>query len=492
MTLLPPFLAATFALYAQAADFAATGPVQETKLPPEKFTGAVKVTFDLLPTTMSFDLPWHYCSVAENGLKFAHFAAETYDPRRWDGQGADASFEPGMDKEGRYARVWIEHQSPARIVVRVRYALNNSRYDIAHDDLPTGSPYNDGKGDWAEEWFTIYPDATYARHMRIHTGLAAMSQPTGWFREPPQVVHEFMESIVIGPRGHVPTDDIHTNPAVSLFKMFGNHPGTVFPDGARQDISYELPGGPPQDYGDFRDANIMLLHAKSQHRPFTIALPYGVKASPYGWEKERRFPFATWTGYKEPSIGYIAAIGHLINYWHFRRTEKAIEQVYLHGMTNQRDPQRDILRLAWSWIAAPELQMPGAPLSPNGSAGEYQRFTFDQAQRAYFVPRKGTGPAPVEFALVSIYDDRYLRGTMWLVNPCVVVPNWNSADTDIAVKLDGKLLTPRTDFRAGCENTTTGKNLVVWLHKTINLTEAEDHRIAVSILPNAPLPPNDK
>lgn len=96
---------------------------------------------------MSFDLPWHFCAVSENGIKFAHFAAETYDPREWDGTGADASFEAGMDKKGRYARVWIEHQSAARIVVRVRYALTNSKYKIAHDDLQTGSPYNDGKGD---------------------------------------------------------------------------------------------------------------------------------------------------------------------------------------------------------------------------------------------------------------------------------------------------------------------------------------------------------
>jgi hypothetical protein len=54
-----------------AADFAAVGPVKETKLPPEKHLGAVKVTFDLQPTTMSFDLPWHFCAVAENGLKLA-------------------------------------------------------------------------------------------------------------------------------------------------------------------------------------------------------------------------------------------------------------------------------------------------------------------------------------------------------------------------------------------------------------------------------------
>jgi len=67
----------------QAADFAAGGPTRETKLPPDKSLGAVKVIFDLNPTTISFDLPWHYGSVAENGLKFAHFAAESYDPRNW-------------------------------------------------------------------------------------------------------------------------------------------------------------------------------------------------------------------------------------------------------------------------------------------------------------------------------------------------------------------------------------------------------------------------
>lgn len=80
-----------------AGGFDAVGPVTETRLPREKFLGAVTVTFDLLPTTMSFDLPWHFCAVTENGIKLAHFAAETCDPRNWDGTGADASFEAGAN-----------------------------------------------------------------------------------------------------------------------------------------------------------------------------------------------------------------------------------------------------------------------------------------------------------------------------------------------------------------------------------------------------------
>ncbi len=56
------FIALATAFRLHAADFAATGPAKEIKLPPAQFFGAVKVTFDLLPTTMSFDLPWHFCS----------------------------------------------------------------------------------------------------------------------------------------------------------------------------------------------------------------------------------------------------------------------------------------------------------------------------------------------------------------------------------------------------------------------------------------------
>jgi hypothetical protein len=469
----------------QGSDFAATGPTKETKLPPEKFLGAVKVTFDLLPTTMSFDLPWHFCSVTENGIKVAHFAAETYDPRNWGATGADASFEAGMDKQGRYARVWIEHQSAARIVVRVRYALTNSKYKIAHDDLPTGSPYNDGKGDWGEEWFTIYPDGTHVRHMKIHTGLAAMSQPSSFFREPPNVVHEFMETIVIGQKGHVPTDDIETKPTLTMFKMFGSKPGTIFADGRAKDIAYAMPAGPPGDYGEFRDGNIMLLHTKSKYRAFTIGLPYGVQATPYGWEDIRKYPWTTWTGYDEPSIGYVSAIGHILNYWHFRRTEKTIEQIYLHGMTGSARPQGEIMKVAWSWIVPPELQIPDAPKSPNDSAGQYNVFTYDQTQKAYIIPRTKTGPERIAFALDAIYDDPYLMGTMWLVNPAFVVKNWNQPDSALRLELDGKRLTSGTDYRFGFEQTATGKDLVIWLNKTLDLNERDEHLAEIAIIPGA-------
>jgi hypothetical protein len=46
------------------SEFQAVGPSQPVKLPPEQ-KGAVKVTFDLVPTRMEFDLPAFPCMVTE-------------------------------------------------------------------------------------------------------------------------------------------------------------------------------------------------------------------------------------------------------------------------------------------------------------------------------------------------------------------------------------------------------------------------------------------
>jgi len=300
------------------------------KQKPEE-VGAIRVNFDLLPTAMSFDLPWTYCMVTENNIKFANLAAETYDPRDFDGTGGLASFEPGMDDEGRYVRAWIEHQSDARIVVRIRYALNNNLGDIAHPDIPSGSPY--GKGDWTDEWHYIYPDGTNIRRMRIYTGLAPVSRPFGFDREPPSTVHEFMESVVIGQPGHVPTDDIEIE-ALTLFKMFGGH-------------------------------------------------------------------------------------------------------------------SEELVSLAWSWITDPPLRM-------DGLEDEYGVYTYDPAQKAYIVPRKGRGPVRLEWMLDEPED-----GPMHIINPAFIIKDWDREG--FVLKMNGKLVERGRDFRAGYEDTPTGSDLVLWI-----------------------------
>ena len=505
-------------------EFKAVGPTQPVKLQRSQFKGAIKVSFDLLPTSMSFDLPWNYCMVTQNGIKFSTLAAETYDPRDFDGTGGAASFEPGMDREGRYVRAWIEHQSDARIVVRIRYALANNLYDIAFPDIPSGSPY--GKGDWVDEWFYIYPDGVHTRHMKIYTGLAPVSRPFGFDREPPNVVHEFMELNVRGLPGHKPTDDIEIE-ALTLIRLLGSHSEAVIPAGISKKISYKPY---PDGFGEFRDASIILLNLKSEYKPFTIGLPYGVRVQPYSPEDALPHVFQTW-GYSERR-GYSSSLGHMLNFWHYRRTDNTLEQVYLHGMTSAENPVKQLVPLAWSWVVAPRLQM-------EGFKPDYGVYTYDTAQKAYIVPRKGRGPASLEFELETEDEDeeeieelredleeieeeidsiragihalreeisearqegdeeavedlqeemedlqkemKELREqaeeieqrideegedddtdtTSWIINPAVIVKDWD--EPGVELKLDGKTIEQGKDFRVGYEQTPTGKDLVIWL-----------------------------
>jgi len=175
-------LAPALTYAASPREFKAVGPTEPVKMGPGRKV-AVEVYFDLQPTGMRFHLPAIPCMVTENNIQCSNFFAETYEPRVGGG-----SFETAMDRRNTYARMWIESQNDARIVVRVRGALSNSDDVIAHTDIPSGSPY--GEGDWVDEWFYIYPDSTHIRHVKIYTGLASRSRPFGFNREPPAVVHE--------------------------------------------------------------------------------------------------------------------------------------------------------------------------------------------------------------------------------------------------------------------------------------------------------------
>jgi hypothetical protein len=76
----------------QNEKFEVKGPTQPVKIEPDKFRGAIQVSFDMLPTTMSFDLPWTYAMVNQKGVRFSTLAAETYDPRDFDGTGGLAGY----------------------------------------------------------------------------------------------------------------------------------------------------------------------------------------------------------------------------------------------------------------------------------------------------------------------------------------------------------------------------------------------------------------
>ncbi len=429
----------------ETMEFKAVGPSEPVKLEPHK-KGAVEVTFDQTPTKMRFNLPAYPCMVTENDIQYSNCYTETYDPRIGGG-----SFEVHMDRRNTYARMWIESQNDARIIVRCRGALADSHDNIAHTDIPSGSPHGDG--DWTDEWYYIYPDATHVRHVRIYTGLAPRSRPFGFDREPPNVVHEFMESSIFGQPGHVPTDDIETD-ALTLILMISDNTEYRIPGGKSMKIPYQPY---PRGFGEFRDANIVVVNLKSKYHPFTIALPYGVRVQPYPPEGELPWVFQTWGN--PPERGYVTALGHILNMWHYRRTDTTLEQIYLSGMTTADDPAKELIPLAWSWINAPKLRMEGLKAS-------YDVITYNPAQNAYVL--SCDGPKPLEFSLEVSRD---------LVNPVFVLKGWGQ--TGASLTINQTMVERGRHFRLGHETNGNRTDLILWI--SWKATEPIEVKIAPAV-----------
>lgn len=433
-----------------SSGFFAIGPTQpvveylnnvSSPVPDELKNVAVEVFFDLLPTKMRFSLPCYPAVVTENNIHFSNGWTETYDPK------ASSSCEILWDRESKYARMWIESQNPARIIVRVRAAIADPNGYIAHSYIPSGSPY--GKGDWTDEWYYIYPDGTYTRYARIYTGLAEQSlvvtdqqfngEPA--IREiPPNVVHEFQEDFVFGVNGHFPEDDISVD-AVTFIRL----------NGESKTYTYKPY---PKDFNECLNAPIKIVNLKSEYRPFTISLPYGLENETYPPEGELPHTFQTWL--KDPiKGGYSSSLGHSLNWWHYMRSDNKLEQIYLSGMTNSSDPADELIDLAKSWIAYPRMNYKGRQFS-------YTDPVYDPAQKAYIFSKSDFPSDQIKFSLSGyISADDELEFPVFIVNPVFIVKEWGFVKAKVYV--NEIPLKEVQDYRIGYEKTDTGTNLVVWL-----------------------------
>lgn len=441
----------------QAQKFEAVGNSNPNHIAEPRKVGEVVVNFDMVPTQLSFDMPSFPSMVMENGFKYSNFWTETYDSRNWDGAAGLASFETLMDQNNRYARMWIEYQSDARIVVRVRGALCNSVEAVAHPDIESKSPY--GEGDWVDEWFYIYPDGLHTRHIKIYTGLADRSRPFGLDRDPPKVVHEFMESAIFGMPGQMPTDILDTS-AVTLIRMIGDNVNNHLTHGESKTISFSPY---PSDFGEFRDANIWLINMRSTFKPFVIGMPYGARSQPYMLEEDPKLVFQTWGDPLREE--FTCGLGHLINYWHFRRTDYSLEQVYLQGTTNTSNPQEELTALGWSWIANPILYM-----ETEGERKQSYNLTYSHEQKAYIVPSDKNGAQELAFTLEADEDIGEFGAANWIINPAFVVKGWGNSG--VKFEIDNKEIKSGNDFRIGYESTQSGVDLILWVRmKTSETTK---------------------
>ena len=409
-----------------APKFSATG-VKEPRKPTDGRTAAV-VTFDRKPYTMTFNLPWITGYVTPEGVICAQGYSETFDKKNCTG-----CAEICQDGDLRYARMWIAHQSPGRIVVRTRGALCDRDGKIAHRDIDSKSPY--GKGDWADEQFMIYPDGMCVRTIKIYTGMAPKAEAS-WGRKG----HPFecQKTTIIGNTGQLPTEDIDVN-ALTLMSM----------DGQSKTVSFK----PYPKPGEFlKGANIQIVNLKSRFKPFTIVQDDDVIISPYyGPDIDRKHiderVFVGWPRGAKWTKHYTVALSHVIDWKFHKRTENTLTRTYLLGMTaaaTKSDQAAELLPVARAWLKAPELKI--------ASKG-YKSLGFDRTEKAWIIEK--THPAAIPLVVeIAASKDRPV------VNPCIVIRNCRRLLRSF--QQDARRVSGGRDLRGGFERRGGRTDLVIW------------------------------
>lgn len=379
------------------------------------------VHFDQMPVRFLFWRGTGYGGVwvTENGIWVADQSLE----RANKGKSPMGCAEHMSDKQNRYSHVRIIENSDARIVVHWRYAIADILYDIfgITDDYPAG--------EWADEYYYIYPDGVSVRHQVLWSDYLS---------------HEWQETIVINQAGTSPDDNIDLE-AMTLFNMRG------------ESHTYSWENGGPASFEEPENANIQLVNLKSAYKPYIIFEP-GPEIRPFNPGAIRpeyaHFPWWNhWPVAQIPNDGRLAFGPDRPSHSSLSQSIEGSEVIHknpdgyfevktLNGMTDQ--PAASLVLLARSWNNAPILISQGE----NIVKSEYLKH-----ERAYLITL-GKGPIDkLSFAIDASEESP-------LVQAAFVIKNWG--ENKPCLQLDGKSLVPKTDFRYGYRKTPLGTDLILW------------------------------
>ena len=270
--------------------------------------------------------------------------------------------EPMSDKQVRYSHVRILESTPARVVIDWRYALSEvQNYAIGDANSPTVW------GDWADEYWTVYPD-----HVAIR-------QSVLWSTAAERDKTEFQESIVIIPPGETPEDSLNLD-ALTFANLDGQT--ATYSWQAKTAQALALPKG-PSAFPKPINLVIQWVNLKSQWKPFEI--PWGEPITSDAYNGEPSISSFEWWNHwpvaQIPSSGRPAlaadrpghtSLSHL--YWPvYQRTDQSVTKLLMDGLTTV--PAADLVSLAKSWRSPAELRMEDSRV-----------IQYDQAQRAYILP----------------------------------------------------------------------------------------------------------
>jgi len=401
----------------------------------------VVVRFDFAPIRLVSwrGISYNPCWVTENGNWFSNEFME-----RGTAMGCGESM---SDKQARYSHIKILENNDARAVLYWRYSPVDIVYQPPNVDEQTGW------GDWAEEYWTVYPDGVAARKVVMWSS----REPFGWA--------EWCQSLPIFQPGQRPEDVLDEDNFLSLANMAG------------QSRTYRWPPDGPAVPG----ANIQIVNYKSRYKPFLIL----TDKNPRIWFAKFRMRKAGeelrgmsmplnskfwwwnhWPVAQIPNDGRVAEFGDRPSHSYtstqdsdpYEVTENWMIKIMLCGLTEKS--VSGLLPLARSWCRAPRLELISKTFVNNG---------YDATQRAYVLTCKDTEkPSALEFALNASEDSP-------AVNPAFVIKGWGRVG--VCVKVNGQTKDRGVDLHFGHCHGLESNDLIVWL----KVRSAEPVRI--SLLP---------
>jgi len=393
----------------------------------------VVVRFDESPVQLVFWQGTNYVPTwrTENGKWYAHGWLEAYGKPAV----ATGDCEVLSDKQTRFSHVSIVESNDARAVVHWRYALCTARdYEGAFTDPDTGW------FDWADEYWTIYPDGVAVRKQTLWSSELRQLEP--W-------IHEWEESDILLEAGERPEDSIELD-ALTLANMRGE--SATYHWEAKAPDDFDFPHG-PASFPKPENPNIQLVNLKSRFRPFEIVPPENAHVVPYNGEKS----FSTFCWWNHWPVAQIrssgrsailpdrpscAALSHF-SWEPSEVTERNASKLLLCGLTEKR--AADLVPLAASWLRPPAFEVVGVGAHTVG---------FDQSQRAFVVSRE----RPDEKLGVTITF--HANPEKPLINPAVLIHGWTG---DAQVLVDGAVLPPGKGLRIAKVQRLAGTDLLVWL-----------------------------
>jgi len=339
------------------------------------------------------------------------------------------------DKQCRFSHVRIIESTEARAVIHWRYSPVDVRYQQAFIDPETNW------GDWVDEYYTVYPDTTCIRKVKVQT-----SRPDLWM--------EFHEAIVVNQPGTMPEENIELD-ALTVSNM----------QGETKTYTWTKDGAPPlQEFWERWDANIIRINLKSDTVPFSVVPPhteYGLLITPYsGHAPTSRFNFWNhWPVSQVASDGTLAKTpdrpshSSLCHYgllelasatWPaYEEGPQLKTKLMLTGMTNKA--AGDLVPLARSWLTPPKVKVSGSGVKVEG---------FDPTQKAIVLSVAASSKVSSVSGTIDAGPDSPL------VNLALLIKGWG--EREVKVSIGGRELRKGKDCRFGFNHSLESTDLVVW------------------------------